>query len=50
MLSRLDGASQPRDLNVPGWSLHALTGDLAGHWSPWVSGNWRLTFVSMARM
>jgi proteic killer suppression protein len=45
MLSRLDAASQPRDLNVPGWHLHALTGDLAGHWSLWVSGNWRLTFA-----
>jgi len=31
MLSRLDAAGQPRDLNVPGWHLHALTGDLAGH-------------------
>jgi plasmid maintenance system killer protein len=29
MLSRLDAASQPRDLNVPGWNLHALTGDLS---------------------
>ena len=45
MLSRLDAANQPRDLNVPGWNLHALTGDLAGHWSLWVSGNWRLTFA-----
>jgi proteic killer suppression protein len=45
MLSRLDAANKPRDLNVPGWNLHALTGDLAGHWSLWVSGNWRLTFV-----
>jgi proteic killer suppression protein len=45
MLSRLDAASQPRDLNVPGWNLHGLTGDLGGHWSLWVSGNWRLTFV-----
>jgi proteic killer suppression protein len=45
MLSRLDTASQPRDLNVPGWNLHALTGDLAGRWSLWVNGSWRLTFV-----
>jgi proteic killer suppression protein len=45
MLSRLDAANKPRDLNVPGWNLHALTGDLAGHWSLWVSGNWRLAFV-----
>jgi proteic killer suppression protein len=45
MLSRLDAANKPRDLNVPGWNLHALTGDLAGHWSLWVGGNWRLTFA-----
>ena len=29
----------------PGWKLHALGGDLSGHWSVWVSGNWRLTFM-----
>jgi proteic killer suppression protein len=45
MLSRLEIAREPRDLNVPGWNLHALTGELTGHWSLWVSGNWRLTFV-----
>ena len=32
-------------MNVPGWHLPALSGDLAGHWSIWVSGNWRLTFT-----
>jgi proteic killer suppression protein len=31
-------------MNVPGWRLHALTGDLAGLWSVWVNGNWRLIF------
>jgi proteic killer suppression protein len=25
--------------------LHPLKGDLAGHWSVAVSGNWRLTFA-----
>ena len=33
MLSRLEIAREPRDLNVPGWNLHALTGELTGHWS-----------------
>ena len=28
----------------PGWKLHALSGDLAGHWAMSVSGNWRLVF------
>jgi len=32
------------DMNLPGWGLHELKGDLAGHWSVTVSGNWRLTF------
>lgn len=31
-------------MNVPGWKLHALTGDLAGNYSVTVNGNWRLTF------
>ncbi len=28
----------------PGWKLHPLKGDLKGHWSLTVSGNWRLIF------
>jgi proteic killer suppression protein len=43
-LARLEVSSKPQDMNVPGWKLHPLTGELAGHWSVWVSGNWRLTF------
>jgi proteic killer suppression protein len=31
-------------MNLPGWGLHALKGDLAGFWSVWVNGNWRLIF------
>ena len=27
------------------WKLHPLKGDQKGHWSVWVSGNWRLTFM-----
>jgi proteic killer suppression protein len=30
---------------MPGWDLHPLQGNLSGHWSVKVSGNWRLTFV-----
>lgn len=44
MLRRLNEASAPRDMNLPGWGLHPLKGALKGHWSVWVSGNWRLTF------
>ena len=32
-------------MNVIGWKLQQLKGELAGHWSVWVSGNWRLTFT-----
>lgn len=43
-LAQLGQASEPRDMNVPGWKLHPLKGELAGHWAVWVSGNWRVTF------
>lgn len=44
-LSALNVASKPEQMNFPGWKLHALKGNLAGHWSVSVSGNWRLTFM-----
>ncbi len=44
-LSRLETASAPEDMNVPGWKLHGLSGGLAGHFSVTVNGNWRLTFM-----
>lgn len=43
-LTRLDLAKTAADMNLPGWKLHPLTGDLAGHYSVSVSGNWRMTF------
>ncbi len=43
-LYALDTAKGPSDLNAPGWRLHPLKGNLQGHWSIRVSGNWRLTF------
>jgi proteic killer suppression protein len=43
-LQRLDAARRPQDMNVPGWRLHPLKGELAGHWAVSVSGNYRLTF------
>lgn len=45
LLTALDVASNPTDLNAPGYSLHALHGSLEGHWAVRVSGNWRLTFA-----
>ena len=44
IMSRLDEAAQPSDMNVPGWRLHRLSGNLKDHWSVRVSGNWRITF------
>lgn len=44
-LKQLDRAKRPEDMNVPGWQLHSLSQDLAGHSSVWVNGNWRLTFA-----
>ena len=44
-LAQLDQAAAPGDMNLPGWKLHPLKGELAGQWSTWVSGNWRLTFT-----
>lgn len=43
-LAMLNVAREPQEMDYPGWKLHRLSGDMAGHWSIWVSGNWRLTF------
>jgi proteic killer suppression protein len=43
-LARLNAASSPRDMNLPGWKLHPLQGDLAEKWAVNVSGNWWLIF------
>ncbi len=43
ILSALDVAQVPTDLDIPGFRTHALSGDLAGRWSIWVNGNWRVT-------
>ena len=44
ILAALDAAEAPADVNVAGWRLHPLKGARKGHWSVWVSGNWRVTF------
>ncbi|NQD35981.1 Killer protein [Permianibacter sp. IMCC34836] len=43
-LSALDVAVTVKELDLPGWRLHALKGDQKGRWSLTVNGNWRLTF------
>ena len=43
-LDDLEATTSPDDLRIPGYRLHPLSGDLAGHWSIRVSANRRLTF------
>ena len=44
ILTRLDAASTPEELNVPGYSLHQLKGDLKAFWSIKVDKNYRIIF------
>lgn len=44
ILTVLDVAQTPDDLAIPSFRAHPLKADLAGHWSIWVNGNWRVTF------
>ncbi|MYA33109.1 MAG: peptidase [Gemmatimonadales bacterium] len=43
-LADLDVARKPSDLDLPGYRLHPLKGDLKGFWSISISGNWRIVF------
>jgi toxin HigB-1 len=44
VLAHLDRAFRPSDLDLPGYRLHPLKGDLKGLWSITISANWRLVF------
>ena len=43
-LRQLEDSRSVQEMNMPGWGLHQLSGELSGHWAVSVSGNWRLTF------
>lgn len=43
-LVALDTAQAVEDMDIPGFRLHALKGQMRGRWSITVNGNWRLTF------
>ena len=43
-LADLDDAAKPSDLDLPGYQLHPLKGDLKGFWSISISANWRMIF------
>ena len=44
VLARVDQATRPDQLDLPGFRLHPLRGDLAGYWSITVAANWRIIF------
>jgi proteic killer suppression protein len=44
ILARLNQAMTPQALNLPGYRLHPLKGQLRGFWSVTVRANWRIIF------
>ena len=44
MLDRLEAATVPEDMNLPGYKFHPLGGDRKGAYAVTVTGNWRITF------
>ena len=44
ILQVLDAASTPEGVDLPGYRLHLLKGNLKGFWSVAVNGNWRVIF------
>lgn len=44
VLARLDRASKPDDMALPGLRLHPLKGAPAGFWSVTIRANWRIVF------
>lgn len=45
LLTALNSATTPEDMNVPSWNLHSLHKNLKGHWAVSVNGSWRITFT-----
>jgi proteic killer suppression protein len=44
ILTLLDAADTPQALDLPGYRLHPLKGELRGFWSLTVRANWRIIF------
>jgi proteic killer suppression protein len=44
ILARLDAASAVSDMDLPGFRLHPLKGELKGSWAVTVRANWRVIF------
>lgn len=43
-LAALDAAAHIDDMDIPGFRLHPLKGELRGRWSISVNASWRVTF------
>ncbi len=50
ILGRLDQATRPPALKLPGYRLHPLKGGLRGFWSMTVRANWRIVFRFEGKM
>ena len=44
ILAVLDRAAEPDDMDLPGFRLHPLKGNLKGIWAVTVRANWRVIF------
>ena len=44
ILTRLDDATKPEQMNFPGYRLHPLKGNLKDFWAVRISKNWRIIF------
>ena len=44
ILDRLDAATSPEDMNLPGFGFHKLSGTSKGRFAVSISANWRITF------
>lgn len=44
IIFQLDVSKEALHMNLPGYRLHKLTGELKGFWSVKVSGNFRIIF------
>lgn len=45
IMTALQVAKRPSDMDVPGWRFHSLAPGMKGRYSVWVSGNYRVTFA-----
>lgn len=44
ILSVLDTAKKPEDVDIPGFHLHVLKGELKEYYSVSITANWRIIF------